>query len=279
MPLTRLRAERDQMSAIERRIADFVVENAHFLRDYSSQQLANALGVSQSSVVKFCQKLGYKGYPDLKFSVGEAVARTQNGHVPVNARVDAAPIRRPDGLWRRKAQAEEETRALNAPETLDAVADAIAAARTIYAIGLGEDDIPARMFALRMRMLGIRIVQCGDVAEMSAAISATEPGDVLLVFSAHGNDAALCQLCRHFHTRGGIVVSATRHNVNAVRARANIALAVYAHDDLPYIDSLLYHSALQHVMDGVFVRLCQADEARQALLQRYYQPAHPALEG
>ena len=36
---------------IERRIADYLVENAHFLRDYSSQQLANALGISQSSVV------------------------------------------------------------------------------------------------------------------------------------------------------------------------------------------------------------------------------------
>ena len=72
-PLLKIRAERDQMSAIERRIADFILDNAHLLRDYSSQQLADALGISQSSVVKFCQKLGFKGYPDLKYSVGEAV--------------------------------------------------------------------------------------------------------------------------------------------------------------------------------------------------------------
>ena len=64
--LVKIRAERDQMSAIERRIADFILENAHLLRDYSSQQLANSLGISQSSVVKFSQKLGFKGYPDLK---------------------------------------------------------------------------------------------------------------------------------------------------------------------------------------------------------------------
>ena len=49
--LVRTRAERDRMSAIERRIADFILENAQLLRDYSSQQLANALGISQSSVV------------------------------------------------------------------------------------------------------------------------------------------------------------------------------------------------------------------------------------
>ena len=61
MPLLRIRAERDRMSAMERRIADYIVENAHFLRDYSSQQLADALGISQSSIVKFAQKLGFKG--------------------------------------------------------------------------------------------------------------------------------------------------------------------------------------------------------------------------
>ena len=78
-PLLKIRSERDQMSAIERRIADYLLENAHLLRDYSSQQLANALGISQSSVVKFSQKLGFKGYPDLKFSIGEAVARSNGG--------------------------------------------------------------------------------------------------------------------------------------------------------------------------------------------------------
>ncbi len=81
-PLVKIRSERDRMSAVERRIADFVLENAQLLRDYSSQQLANALGISQSSVVKFTQKLGFKGYPDLKYSVGEAIARADNGDTP-----------------------------------------------------------------------------------------------------------------------------------------------------------------------------------------------------
>ena len=47
-PLLKIRAERDQMSAIERRIADFILENAHLLRDYSSQQLADCAAASAS---------------------------------------------------------------------------------------------------------------------------------------------------------------------------------------------------------------------------------------
>ena len=34
--LVKIRSERDQMSAIERRIADFILENAQLLRDSTS---------------------------------------------------------------------------------------------------------------------------------------------------------------------------------------------------------------------------------------------------
>src|SRR5690606_36697620 len=78
-PLLKIRAERDQMSAIERRIADYILDEPHTLRDYSSPQLENALKISQSCVVKFSQKLAFKGYPDLKYSIGELLARRVGG--------------------------------------------------------------------------------------------------------------------------------------------------------------------------------------------------------
>ena len=117
--LVRIRSERDRMSAIERRIADFVLENAHLLRDYSSQQLADALGISQSSVVKFCQKQGFRGYPDLKLSINEAVVRADSGTADALAHAHAGELPRPAaGLWQRKSEAEQATRLINPPEAL-----------------------------------------------------------------------------------------------------------------------------------------------------------------
>src|SRR3979409_421280 len=114
-PLLKIRAERDHMSAIERRIADFILAEAHLLRDYSSQQLANALKISQSSVVKFSQKLGFKGYPDLKYSIGESIARGAggdgNGVLEAPGHDLQAPLA--ESLWHSKAQAEQETRLIN----------------------------------------------------------------------------------------------------------------------------------------------------------------------
>ncbi|MEP6510994.1 MAG: MurR/RpiR family transcriptional regulator [Dokdonella sp.] len=267
-PLVKIRSERDRMSAIERRIADFVLDNAQLLRDYSSQQVANALGISQSSVVKFSQKLGFKGYPDLKYSVGEAVARADNGDTPVLA---ASAHGGPQDvlaseLWRRKSEAEEATRLINPLETVSAVAAAIGAAGKVFLIGLGEDDIHARAFALKLALLGILTVHNFDTARMTANVSAAGKDDVLLVFSEHGKHPALCRISVYFHERRGRVITVTRHTSNPLRALGDIALVVSAHDERPHVESLLYQSALQHLLDGVFMSLCEEHDRHAHLL-------------
>jgi DNA-binding MurR/RpiR family transcriptional regulator len=265
--LVKIRAERDQMSAIERRIADFILENAHLLRDYSSQQLANSLRISQSSVVKFSQKLGFKGYPDLKVSVSEAVAR-ENG----NGESRAAPPTRGDpqtalaaDLWRSKTLAEEETRLINTPVKIAEIARALNAAGKAFVIGLGEDGVPARAFTLKLALLGIPVIGHNDPVLMSAALAIAEKGDVLVLFSEHGRQPALGQIERQFHEQRGKVISVTRHSANPLRAHADMSLLVSAHDDRAHIQPLLYQSVLQHLLDLVFVTLCEEGDRLEHL--------------
>ena len=269
-PLLKIRAERDQMSAIERRIADFILENAHLLRDYSSQQLANALKISQSGVVKFSQKLGFKGYPDLKYSIGDSIAR---GDGETNG--NAEPARTdPHGalaesLWYSKSQAEQETRLINPSAKVDAIAELIGKAGKVFIIGLGEDGIPARAFALRLSLLDVLTVHHFDAVLMTASIASATAKDVLLVFSEHGQQVALCQIGRQFSDRKGKVISVTRHTANPLRALAHASLLVSAHDERAHIEPLLYQSALRHLLDMLFVLLCE--DGRLARLDANYE--------
>ena len=258
-PLLKVRADRDRMSAIERRIADFLLDNAHLLRDYSSQQLASALGISQSSVVKFSQKLGFKGYPDLKFCIGEALARETAG---VAAR--PAPIRDVDphialgeSLWRSKARAEQETRIINPLEQVDLIVQAIVGADRVFICGLGQDGIHARGLGLRLSLIGIATVEHADPVLMAASVSSAGPDDVLIVFSEHGRQPELCRISRQFRANRGRTVTVTRHSANPLRAHADAALLVSAHDEQAHIEPLLYQAALQHMLDLIIVLVCQ----------------------
>jgi DNA-binding MurR/RpiR family transcriptional regulator len=278
-PLVKIRSERDRMSAVERRIADFILENAHLLRDYSSQQLANALGISQSSVVKFTQKLGFRGYPDLKYSVGEAIVRTEDTDG------DTAPPNEAKGgdtlgaaLWQRKARAEEATRLLNEPRTMDELVAALDAAGKVFLIGVGEDELHARGFAMRLSLLGIVAIRHVDVGRMAAQVAMSAPGDILVVFSEHGKHPALVKLARYFREHRGQVVTVTRHTSNPLRALSDLSLAVAAHDDASYVQSLIYQSSVQQLLDTVFVHLCEGDEARHARLVENLDRIHQMLE-
>lgn len=256
-PLLKIRAERDRMSAIERRIADFVLEEAHLLRDYSSQQLANALKISQSSVVKFSQKLGFKGYPDLKYSIGEEIARGGEGNGHAEPARDDPHDALAGELWQAKSRAEQETRLINPSAKIDAIADAIGRAGKVFIIGLGEDGVPARAFAMRLSLLGLLSVHHFDAVLMTAAIDSASEADLLLAFSEHGQQPALCQIGRQFRERGGKVVSITRHTANPLRAHADFSLLVSAHDDRAHVEPLLYQSALRHLLDMLFVLLAE----------------------
>ncbi len=280
-PLVKIRSERDQMSAVERRIADFILENSHLLRDYSSQQLANALGISQSSVVKFTQKLGFKGYPDLKYSIGEAIARSGDEAGSTVEGSGRATIGNAAQLWQRKSEAEEATRLINPPDSVQSAARTIDKSGRngrVFLIGLGEDDIYARGFAMRLSLLGILTVHNFDTARMTANASAAGSGDVLVVFSEHGNHPALTKIARYFRERRGLVISVTRHSANPLRAIADQALLVSAHDELAYVQPLLYQSALQHLLDRIFIALCEMNDQRQALLLANLERIQQMLE-
>lgn len=278
-PLLRIRAERDQMSAIERRVADFLIANAHLLRDYSSQQLADALGISQSSVVKFSQKFGFKGYPDLKVSIVQAAARGDGEDVAAADPPAGDPVSvLADALWELKSQAEAATRLINPPDRIDTVARAILRAGKVYVIGLGEDGVPARAFATRLSMLGVLTVHYVDAALMQAGVSNAAAGDVLLVFSEHGRQPTLCQIAHRMRGRGGHVVSVTRHTPNALRAHAEIPLVVSAHDGRRHVEPLLYQSALLHLLDLIFVLLCESSEAYRGTLDENLDHMHDLLD-
>ena len=278
--LLKIRAGRDQMSAIERRIADFILDNSHLLRDYSSQQLADALGISQSSVVKFSQKLGFKGYPDLKFSVGEDFARggssTEDGG-PRGHRVESPHEALAEALWQAKSLAERETRMLNPPESLDAIAAALGAAGKVFIIGLGADGIPARTFAMALSSLGMVTVHHFDSALMASAASSASAGDVMMVFSENGRQPALCQIGRQFREHG-LGVSVTRHSANPLRTLAGAGLLVSAHDARLHVEPLVYQAALQHLLDLLFVLLAEDKAERLSQLAANLDRSRSLLE-
>ena len=86
--LIRIRQRYPTLARSDKRLADFLLDKPDHARYLSSQQLAVEAGVSQSSVVKFAQKMGFKGFPALKLALSEALASSATPHsVPVHNQI------------------------------------------------------------------------------------------------------------------------------------------------------------------------------------------------
>ena len=70
--LTKIRNAESEFTENEQKIADFLRANVSELQSVSSRQMAKQLGISQSSIVKFAQKLGAQGFTELRMAlIGE----------------------------------------------------------------------------------------------------------------------------------------------------------------------------------------------------------------
>ncbi|EGQ8084754.1 MurR/RpiR family transcriptional regulator, partial [Vibrio parahaemolyticus] len=64
--INKIVARRTQLSQSGRLVGDWIVENAEKAALLTSQELAAQVKVSQSSIVKFTQRIGFKGYSEFK---------------------------------------------------------------------------------------------------------------------------------------------------------------------------------------------------------------------
>ena len=144
--LKKISAQLEAMAPADRQIGQFIVENPDQMLRLSSAALAVETGRSQSSVVKFSQKLGYAGYQELKLAVSEAKAQEW----PAPAGMIHGTIEVGDGyltilqkLLGSKLQAMQQTISVNNEGDIDKALDALHDARRIHLAGVGASSLVA----------------------------------------------------------------------------------------------------------------------------------------
>ena len=258
------------MSANEKKLADFVLENASLVRDYSSQQIAAAVGVSQSSVVKFSQKLGYKGFTDLKLAIHESVVKQESNVSLLHGRsaISGGDVSLKDKLYRAKSEAISGASDLNDESSLLAAAEAIAASSRVQFVGSGSAYIVARDTASRMMSFGKPVIAEADAEMQLSGVATLERNDCLIVISAIGQTPHLVQLARHAKKAGVTVISLTNQSANSLSALADICLYSVSRGEDSDMSIIVAGTSQRHVMDLVFATLAEYNATSQRVVSK-----------
>ncbi|NLC68956.1 MAG: MurR/RpiR family transcriptional regulator [Clostridiaceae bacterium] len=73
--LVEIRSLYPSMSEVEKKIADFILENHEDVVHMTVAQLSDKAGVAGSSIIRFCNKLGFKGFSALRINLAKNLAR------------------------------------------------------------------------------------------------------------------------------------------------------------------------------------------------------------
>lgn len=151
--LIRIRQRYAGFAQSDKKLADYLLSQPDRARHLSSQQLAGEAGVSQSSVVKFAQKIGYKGFPALKLAISEALVSNPNPQsMPVHNQIRGDDPMRLVGekLIKENVAAMHATLDVNTEEKLLESVAMLRDARRIVLTGIGASGLVARNFGWKL---------------------------------------------------------------------------------------------------------------------------------
>jgi DNA-binding MurR/RpiR family transcriptional regulator len=138
----------------QRLIADYLLEHLQTVPFLSVPELARRTGVSDATVVRFAQRIGYDGFSELKMDLVELLQDRLGGDLPPE------PSELPDDVLAQVASLE----ITNLQRSLDAidravfaeVGEAVFGADHVYAFGMGVSAHLAEIACYNLTQIGLR---------------------------------------------------------------------------------------------------------------------------
>lgn len=253
-----LAAQLDSMTQADRQIAQFIIDHPERMLTLSSAALAEATGRSQSSVVKFSQKMGYAGYQQLKLAVNKAKAL--EGHAPpgiIHGTIDASDSYMTilQKLIGSKLLSMRETLAANGELTIDQALDALHNARKVQLAGVGASSLVARDFSYKLLKLGRNVLLDSDTHIQIANASGLNASDVLVALSHSGRSLEILRIAELAKKRGATIVSVTGLQPNPLLDMADIRLYTVADEERVRSSAITSRDAQLMLMDMLFILL------------------------
>jgi DNA-binding MurR/RpiR family transcriptional regulator len=273
--LLRIRQIYPTLAQNDRKLADFLLGNPEQARHLSSQKLAQLAGVSQSSVVKFAQKLGYKGFPALKLALGEVLAQPQIAKVVTvhNHILSSDPLKTVgEKLLLEKQAALRATLDINSEQRLLTALEMLRAARRVILVGIGASGLVAKDLSFKLLKIGVMAVAEADMYVQLATIKALSREDLLLAISFSGERREINLAAEEARIAGAKVLALTSFSPNGLQQRADHCLYTIAQE--PNIRSaaissstaqftltdLLFMALLQHELEHTHARIHHSEQ-------------------
>lgn len=227
-------------SKSQKLIANFILQHYEKAAYMTALKLGNAVGVSESTVVRFAIEMGYEGYPQLQRSlqshIKNKLTSLQRMDVTRN-RIGDDPV---SGILNQDIDKIRRTLESVSRESFDNAVSTIIAAKRIYVQGAMSSGLLASFMHYYLRLIFDKVTLVGAVgtAELYQQMIHIGEGDLLIAMSFPRYASSTSEACRFAHEMGAQIIAITDGESSPLTEFAHTTLYA-ASDMVSFVDSLV----------------------------------------
>ncbi len=183
------------LSIKEKKIADFILKHPKESVNPSIEELAERIGISESTMVRFVRKLGYTGYQRFRIALARETISTNDQVFEIGMSDQEDPI---DTVFKNAQGTLNETYKRINREALKRVGKKFTEARNIYLMGLGGSNILALDAYHKLIRTGLCCHYTADFHMQLMLASQASEDDIALIISHTGSGYDTLALAEEF---------------------------------------------------------------------------------
>lgn len=211
------------LSNAEQKVADAVLGNAESTVYSSITDLAETAEVGETTVIRFCRKLGYHGFQEFKLAIAQdLVSPTQQvyGKIEEFDEMDVMTAK----IMAHNLQTLQDTTQLLNRSGLEKATTALLGGKRLYFFGVGSSGHTASDAQYRFMRLGFDAHCAFDSHIIAMNCALVTPEDVVVGISASGSTKDLVDAIRIAKANGAFIIALTNHARSPITALANAVL-------------------------------------------------------
>lgn len=220
-----IRTKYSSLSTKEKKIADFILAHPRESVNPSIEELAERIGISESTMVRFAKKLGYSGYQRFRI----ALARET---IPAELQLFETEVQQGDDVvdvvFRHACATLEETHAKLNRAVIKEAAQLMTGCRSLLLMGLGGSNIVALDAYHKMIRTGLMCQYSGDYHMQLMLASQVGEGDVALLISHTGNGHDTLALAEELKANGCTLIIMTSNPRSPLAKTGDLVITVNA---------------------------------------------------
>lgn len=260
--ISNLNSRFDDLSAREKKVARYVLDNLEAISAMTIAELAAACGVSTPTVVRFCRSMGCDGFREFKIRLAQNLAVSLQYIVVDPGEVRFQETSSIDQILGALSATVNIMRKQVSEQMLTEVRRHLSQAKTVVVGGLGGgSSMLAEEAANRLFRLGIPAVAVSDSYLLQMRAATLQTDDVLLLISASGEASEILSAADIANGYGATTVAITKSGSRLATA-ASAAIAVDLPEDPDVHKPTASRYAFLVIIDAIAMAVAQTHAER-----------------